>query len=193
MHGCFAYANTPCLTTGMLLLILPSTRPCRFSWIKILPSQNSQLYQKQSTDHQEQIKQINPLTMTLICVNEFLPCHFFSSSTSSSSSLASTNFCRERGKGGLTVVGLGGGWSAPPRVIPLLTPRRASSHAGHRGRVGWVGGWIGEADCTPQLGRGSSRPLLRRLPPPARTSRRRAGPLRLPRQSAFAQLRRAPR
>uniref|UniRef100_A0A453QD25 Uncharacterized protein n=1 Tax=Aegilops tauschii subsp. strangulata TaxID=200361 RepID=A0A453QD25_AEGTS len=100
---------------------------------------------------------------------------------------------RERGKGGLTVVGLGGGWSAPPRVIPLLTPRRASSHAGHRVRVGWVGGWIGEADCTPQLGRGSSRPLLRRLPPPARTSRRRAGPLRLPRQSAFAQLRRAPR
>uniref|UniRef100_A0A453QD39 Uncharacterized protein n=1 Tax=Aegilops tauschii subsp. strangulata TaxID=200361 RepID=A0A453QD39_AEGTS len=170
MHGCFAYANTPCLTTGMLLLILPS-------------SQNSQLYQKQSTDHQERIKQINPLTMTLICVNEFLPCHFFSSSTSSSSSLASTNF----------VVGLGGGWSAPPRVIPLLTPRRASSHAGHRVRVGWVGGWIGEADCTPQLGRGSSRPLLRRLPPPARTSRRRAGPLRLPRQSAFAQLRRAPR
>ena len=47
---------------------------------------------------------------------------------------------RERGKGGLTVVGLGGGWSAPPRVILLLTPRRGSSHAGHRGRAGWVGG-----------------------------------------------------
>ncbi|VAI04732.1 unnamed protein product [Triticum turgidum subsp. durum] len=39
-----------------------------------------------------------------------------------------------------SVVGLGGGWSAPPRVIPLLTPRRGSSHAGHRGRAGWVGG-----------------------------------------------------
>ena len=37
------------------------------------------------------------------------------------------------------MVGLGGGWSAPPRVIPLLTPRRGSSHAGHGGRDVWVG------------------------------------------------------